>query len=303
MTDEVQVYGAPPASELGYLLHGTLEVGIFQAVNLPNLDMFSERIRQCTFKLKEVTGLNSPITSDPYTTVVLAGARVARTRVISNNVNPVWKEHFLIPVAHYVRDIVFEVKDQDVVGSQFIGKVSVSAGLVLNGGVLDGWFDLLNQQGKPGAKLQLSARYIPVEHNPLYTEGSSAHGVPNTYFPSRKGCRLTLYQDAHIYDNTLPSIPLESGKSGFVQARCWEELCSAINDAKHLVYIAGWSVFDKITLVRDTTRPVVEGGTLTLGELLKKKANQGVRVLMLVWDDKTSHDMLLVKTVCKATLP
>lgn len=243
------------------------------------------------------------ITSDPYTTVVLAGARVARTRVLSNNVNPVWNERFQIPVAHFAHEIVLEVKDQDVMGSQFIGKVSFSAGLVLNGGLVDGWYPLLNHQGNPcfaGAKLQFTAQFVPVEQNPLYTQGvgSSAHGVPSTYFPLRRGCRLTLYQDAHIYDNTLPSIPLDGGKF-FVQARCWEEMCSAINDAKHLVYISGWSVFDKITLVRDVNRPVVEGGTLTLGELLKKKANQGVRVLMLVWDDKTSHDILFVKSVWK----
>ena len=246
-------------------------------------------------------GAPTTITSDPYTTVVLGDARVARTRVISNNVNPVWKEHFQIPVAHHVRDIVLEVKDQDVMGSQFIGKVSISAGSVLNGGVVDGWFPLLNSQGNPckaGAQLQFSARYMPVEQNPIYTQGVGidAHGVPNTYFPLRMGCRLTLYQDAHIYDNTLPSIPLDGGKS-FVQARCWEEMCTAINDAKVLVYIAGWSVFDKITLVRDLNRPVMEGGNLTLGELLKKKASQGVRVLLLVWDDKTSHDILFVKTV------
>ena len=266
--------------------------------------MFSESLRQYASKLKEATGLNPPskITSDPYTTVVLAGARVARTRVISNNANPVWKEHFLIPVAHYTHTIVLEVKDQDILGSQFIGKVTISAGLVINGGVVDGWYDLLNMQGNPckaGAKLQFSARYVPVEQNPIYTQGvgSGTHGVPNTYFPLRKGGRLTLYQDAHIYDNTLQRIPLDGGKS-FVQARCWEEMCTAINDAKHLVYIAGWSVFDKITLVRDVSRPVVEGGNLTLGELLKKKASQGVRVLMLVWDDKTSHDILFSATVC-----
>ncbi|KAK4365038.1 hypothetical protein RND71_016396 [Anisodus tanguticus] len=41
----------------------------------------------------------------------------------------------------------------------------------------------------------------------------------------------------------------------------------------------------------DTRRPK-PGGDITLGELLKKKASEGVRVLMLVWDDRTSVPVL-----------
>ncbi|KAK3009295.1 hypothetical protein RJ639_013145 [Escallonia herrerae] len=51
--------------------------------------------------------------------------------------------------------------------------------------------------------------------------------------------------------------------------------------------MAGWSVYTKITLVRDPKRPKL-GENITLGELLKKKAKEGVIVLMLVWDDRTS---------------
>lgn len=43
--------------------------------------------------------------------------------------------------------------------------------------------------------------------------------------------------------------------------------------------------------MRDQRRPKA-GGDSTLGELLKKKANEGVRVLMLVWDDRTSVGLL-----------
>ena len=44
-------------------------------------------------------------------------------------------------------------------------------------------------------------------------------------------------------------------------------------------------------MVRDSRRPKA-GGDLTLGELLKKKANEGVKVCMLVWDDRTSVGVL-----------
>ncbi|KAG0563480.1 hypothetical protein KC19_8G034600 [Ceratodon purpureus] len=304
--NSIQVHGA---LESGYLLHGTLEASVYEAVSLPNMDMFSERVRLFANnlpgpleKLKKATGVHGPtsvITSDPYTVVVVAGARVARTRVISNNANPKWNEHFLVPVAHHTFDIVFVVKDQDVMGSQRIGQVKISAGPLLNGGVVDGWYDLLDKEGKPchaGAKLRVSARYIPVEQNVIYSQGvGSAHGVANTYFPMRKGCRLTLYQDAHVYDHTLPNIMLDGGIQ-YAHGRCWEDICSAINDAQHLIYITGWSVWDKVALVRDANRPMIEGGNLTLGELLKKKASQGVRVLLLLWDDKSSHDLHFVKT-------
>ena len=303
----IQIHGAP---ESGYWLHGTLETSIFEAVNLPNMDMFSERIRLLTQnlpgpleKLKKATKVHGPtkvITSDPYTVVVLAGARVARTRVINNNANPKWNEHFLIPVAHHVLAVVFVVKDQDVMGSQRIGEVRISARVLLNGGVVDGWFDVLNKEGKlchEGAKLRVSARYIPVEQSLIYTQGlGRAQGVPNTYFPLRKGCQLTLYQDAHVYDNTLPNIMLDGGMC-YVHGHCWEDICRAINDAQHLVYIAGWSVWDKVALVRDANRPLVESVNLTLGELLKRKASQGVRVLLLLWDDKSSHDLHFVQMV------
>jgi phospholipase D1/2 len=311
----IQLHGA---AEFGYLLHGTLETRVYEAVNLPNMDMFSERVRVFAHdklpgpleKLKKATGVHGPttvITSDPYTVVVVAGARVARTRVINNNANPKWNEHFLVPVAHHAHHVTFVVKDQDVMGSQLIGKVTISAKLLLDGGVVDGWFDVLNNDGKPchaGAKLRVSARYHPVEHTLVYAHGAgTALGVPNTYFPLRKGCRLTLYQDAHVYDDALPNVMLDGGLS-YNHGRCWEDISTAIHDAQHLVYIVGWSVWDKVALVRDVKRPLVAGGNLTLGELLKHKARQGVRVLLLLWDDKSSHDLHFVKTVsfCQSCL-
>lgn len=244
--------------------------------------------------------------SDPYVIVMLAGAKVARTRVISNDVNPKWNEHFSIPVAHHLHQISFIVKDRDVIGSQLIGEVVIPADHVLNDAVVDGWFDLLNPQGKPchpGAKLGITIRYSPVQQSPNDTQGVGSDEslyVPETYFPSRKGCRLTLFQDAHVYDDCLPKIELDGGMV-YEHGRCWEEICSAINDAQHLIYITGWSVYDKVKLVRDRNRPVL-GGELTLGELLKEKASQGVRVLLLVWDDVTSHDMLMRKVCCLLNL-
>ncbi len=74
-------------------------------------------------------------------------------------------------------------------------------------------------------------------------------------------------------------------------------MCTAILEARYMVYIAGWSVYVKVRLIRDSSHPSPDGGDLTLGELLRRKAAEGVRVLVLAWDDKTSHSNPFFKTV------
>ncbi|CAJ1965114.1 unnamed protein product [Sphenostylis stenocarpa] len=62
-----------------------------------------------------------------------------------------------------------------------------------------------------------------------------------------------------------------------------------------MVYFVGWSIYHKVKLVREPIRTFPRGD-LMLGVLLKCKSEEGVRVLLLVWDDKTSHDKILLKT-------
>ncbi|KAL6551336.1 Phospholipase D [Orobanche minor] len=117
-----------------------------------------------------------------------------------------------------------------------------------------------------------------------------AHGILIRFFSQRPGCRISLYQDAHVPDNFVPKIPLSGGKF-YEPHRCWEDVFDAITNAKHFIYITGWSVYTQFALIRDTRRPK-PGGDIILGDLLKKKADERVRVLMLVWDDRTSVDQL-----------
>lgn len=143
-------------------------------------------------------------------------------------------------------------------------------------------------------------KFTSVEENPLYRHGIAGDpehkGVRHTYFPVRKGSSMRLYQDAHVPDGLLPQIELDGGNV-YRQEKCWEDICYAISEAHHMIYIVGWSVFHKVKLVREPTRPLPRGGDLTLGDLLKYKSEEGVRVLMLVWDDKTSHDKFFINTV------
>ena len=304
-------------------LHGELDLWILEAKSLPNMDLASERMRRCftmfgctsPFKLrhkhssKHHSGKHhsskhhSIITSDPYVSVCLAGATIAQTRVIPNSENPSWGEHFCVPVAHPVRKVEFHVKDNDILGAQLIGVVGISVEKLISGNAVNGWFPIVGPHGnplKPYPELHVSIQFRPVWENPLYKDGAGAGsdylGVPNTYFPLRKGGSVTLYQDAHVPKGMLPEILLDDGKN-FQQGQCWEDICHALLEAHHLIYIIGWSIFHPVKLLREPIKSVPAGGELSLGELLKYKSEEGVRVLMLIWDDKTSHDRFLFKTV------
>lgn len=277
------------------LLHGNLDIWIYHAKNLPNMDMFHKT-------LGDVFGgqLNRKITSDPYVSVSVAGAVIGRTYVMSNSENPVWMQHFYVPVAHHAPEVHFVVKDSDVVGSQLIGLVSIPVEQIYSGAKIEGTFPILSSNGKPckpGANLSLSIQYTPMDKLSVYHHGVGAgpdyQGVPGTYFPLRKGGTVTLYQDAHVPEGMLPGIRLDNGMS-YQHGKCWHDMFDAIRQARRLIYITGWSVWHKVRLVRDKVGPA---SACTLGELLRSKSQEGVRVLLLVWDDPTSRSILGYKTV------
>ncbi|KAJ6998888.1 phospholipase D delta-like [Populus alba x Populus x berolinensis] len=287
------------------ILHGDLDLRIIEARRLPNMDLVSDRLRRCFTvfdscrdpcskeREEQQHRRHKIITSDPYVMVGVSGARVARTRVISNNQNPIWNEHFKIPLAHPAEKIEFYVKDDDMFGAEFIGIASVEVEKILSGERIKDWFPIIGLYGKPpktGCALHIEMKFTKCE------QIDNKLGVENCYFPVRHGGNVTLYQDAHVPDSSLPEIELENGNS-FRHEKCWEDICHAIVEAHHLVYIVGWSIYHKVRLVREPSKPLPRGGDLNLGELLKYKSQEGVRVLLLVWDDKTSHNKFFIRTV------
>ena len=78
--------------------------------------------------------------------------------------------------------------------------------------------------------------------------------------------------------------------SKYQPTRAWHDLFKAIVNAQKFIYITGWSVFTDIQLVRGEDD---QEGLSTVGNLLKHKAENGVRVLMMVWD---AHDMGVMGT-------
>ncbi|KAL1569779.1 phospholipase D [Salvia divinorum] len=295
-------------------LHGDLELHIIEARSLPNMDLFSERLLRCFTSCHtgadEASGGSDRkfhhrrkiITSDPYVTVSVPQATLARTRVISNSQNPKWNERFHIPLAHPIVNLDIRVKDSDVFGADMIGMILIPAEKIATGEEISQWFPLIAASGKPpkaDTALRLKMVFTPCDKNPLYKHGVAGdpnhRGVRNTYFPLRKGSALTLYQDAHVIADNMPKIELDDGLTRY-HAPCWEDICYAVAEAHHLIYITGWSVFHKVKLIREPTKPLPRGGDLMLGDLLKYKSQEGVRVLLLVWDDKTSHDKFLINT-------
>lgn len=283
------------------LLHGTLDIWVHDARHLPNKDMFSKRVGELLGP--RITGAvgskmsSASMTSDPYVTVQVSYATVARTYVIPNCENPVWSQNFIVPVGHEAAEVLFVVKDSDVFGAQIIGTVAIPAEKLLTGERIQGVYPVLEPNGKPcapGAVLHLSIQFIPVARLTMYHHGVIAgpdsNGVPHTYFPLRRGMRVTLYQDAHVPDGCLPDIWLGNGMR-YQHGQCWRDIYDAICQARKLIYIVGWSVFHTIHLVRDGTQ------FPSLGDLLKTKSQEGVRVLLLVWDDPTSRSILGFKMV------
>ncbi|XP_031495239.1 phospholipase D beta 1-like [Nymphaea colorata] len=283
------------------LLHGRLDIWIYEARNLPDMDALSKnfvgmfRTKVSTRIADKMDGFmhSQNSTTDAYVSVSVSNAVVARTSVIPDNENPVWNQHSRVPIAHHAAEVQFLVKDSDVIGSELIGTVSIPVEQFYSGVKLEGSFPILDPKNKPcrdGATLKLSIQYIPIVRLASYSLGIAGlenRGIPGTYFPLRKGGKVTLYQDAHVPDDCLPALLRLEGDAHSQHGKCWRDIFEAIMRARRFIYITGWSVYHMVRLVR-------EQGFYsdTLGDLLKKRSQEGVRVLLLVWDDFTSRTIL-----------
>ncbi|KAL8503734.1 hypothetical protein ACS0TY_022451 [Phlomoides rotata] len=205
--------------------------------------------------------------------------------------NPRWSDTFHIYCAHPVSNIVFTVKEANPVGATLIGRAYLPVEEITSGHAVERWIQILDEDKNPihgDSRIHVKLLYFHVSQEINWSQGvkdPGFGGVPYTFFRQRQGCRVSLYPDAHIAEDSITEFLRSEGY--YQPQRCWEDMFDAINNAKHLIYITGWSVYTMITLIRDPSRPK-PGGEVNLGELLKKKANEGVRVVMLVWDDRTS---------------
>ena len=251
---------------MAILLHGTLLVRINEAKGLPDTDnllFFSNKDR-----------------SDPYVSLEIGKIRLLKTAVVNDNLNPKWNEYFRADVAQVAENLLFRIKDKDLIGSNSLGVVKISAQDLLDGGLVEGWFDVVTDDGqRMGAQLNLSVTYQSVQ------EATKFRNIPDCYFIATPDNKVTLYQDADTPGNSLFSSIVLCDDRAYQAARAWRDIHEAISNARRLIYLTGWSVNAYVMLLRDETFDE------TLGTLLKRKASEGVRVLLLIWDDRLSTDV------------
>ncbi|KAF0899064.1 hypothetical protein E2562_012917 [Oryza meyeriana var. granulata] len=228
-----------------------------------------------------------------YATIGMDAARVGRTRATNQ---PQWKEEPLhVYCAHDASDVVFTVvrttvrgrdpEDGDGTGTGeevVVGQAYLPAEDVVSGKEIDRWLPLCDEKKKPLEgldKIHIQLRFTDVSSDVTSRWGKGVDGpvppppytgLPRAFFGQHRGCKVTLYQDAHV-------APPLAGR------RCWEDVFDAVANARRLVYIAGWSVSTDVALLRDPRRPAQ-----TLGHLLKSKAGERVAVLLLVWDEQAA---------------
>eukprot|EP01088_Endostelium_zonatum_P020067 TRINITY_DN7221_c0_g1_i1.p2 TRINITY_DN7221_c0_g1~~TRINITY_DN7221_c0_g1_i1.p2 ORF type:complete len:393 (-),score=103.90 TRINITY_DN7221_c0_g1_i1:1532-2710(-) len=97
----------------------------------------------------------------------------------------------------------------------------------------------------------------PSSHSPFDWSVSPAL----TRYSQHSGCDMDMYNDAE---------------------ETWRDLLPAIQQAQKFIYIMGWSVWTDLIINREG------GNNLNLGQILIQKADQGVTVCVMVWDDQTS---------------
>ncbi|CAN6284481.1 unnamed protein product [Urochloa humidicola] len=246
---------------------------------------------KCQQALENAIGLGTA--GKLYATVDIDKARVGRTRMLDPVHSPRWNESFRIYCAHDASNIIFTVKADNPVGATLIGRAYLPTRDIAAGHKVERWLDICDEKRQPlagGDKIHVSLQFTDVANDPDAGWGAGVAGaahagaVPRTFFEMRRGCRVRLYQDAHVADGFAPRVRLDGGRI-YQPSRCWEDVFEAINNARRMVYIAGWSVNTDVQLLRDPRRA---SSPETLGQLLIRKADEGVAVLMLVWDDRTS---------------
>ncbi|KAG4211673.1 hypothetical protein ERO13_A02G115700v2 [Gossypium hirsutum] len=250
-------------------LHGTLEASIFDAT--PYTPSFP-------FNCMIANG------KPTYVTIKLDNKKVAKTTLERDRV---WNQTFQILCAHPPDStITITMKTK----CSILGKFSIQARQILmDSSLINGFFPLQLENGKtsPEVKLRFMLWFKPAEFEPTWgrvIDGRGFQGLRNATFPQRADCNVKLYQDVHHTSAFQP--PFSSFSSA--PTKLWEDVYKAIEGAKHLVYIAGWSFNPNMALVRDPETSIPHARGVKLGELLKRKAEEGVAVRIMLWNDETS---------------
>jgi len=281
------------------LMHGVLHIKVIRCLDLPNVD----GVRGMATLGKLAPNFISKDLSDPYVTVHTDDARIAKTRVIDNDLNPVFDETFYVNMAHYCSGLAFKVKDLDMgKTTEMLGKTFLSARELVRfdaeGNPLRvGEHRLVALEGHVLKRGHGLIEYF-VEFIPASLLKASPT-VPGVYFRPHYDNVCKLYVNADDGIDLAPIVMYggpDNAENVWESPRLWKDMYEAICDAKHFIYITGWAVDCKQSLLRGRDREEAEATSHyspVIGELLKQKAEEGVIVNMLVWDDATSNPGML----------
>lgn len=292
----------------GAFLHGRLTIEIIEARNVEG--------KQGGFINKIERALTSSIDGvDPYCSVKLGYNKIMQTKVITNSASPVWNCKAVFDVAHDIYALEFRVKADKRGGALgFISKVkhlsmlAIPARLLAEKKSITGWHPLTVYKREVIAEkdsyedtsssssdddepdevplgslgdIRINVLYEPVDEDPRYSNLE----LPLSYFDLRKGVNVTMYQDADTPPGSLPVIPF---REDYQHGRCWIDMAKAIMSSTELIYVAGWALWPQLIMVR-TDYEGDEWKDLTLGDMLIQKAEEGCRVLVMVWDEVASN--------------
>ncbi|KAH0473913.1 MAG: uncharacterized protein KVP18_002366 [Porospora cf. gigantea A] len=210
--------------------------------------------------------------------------RYGVSNTINNNSHPVFDfdcnvllDHFYDKGAEYPALLV-RVWDDDFaadIGADLLGITWIPFSRIAVGPVRRETFKLVigNVDSQGVGEVQISYRFRPFD--------LESNSLPLAHFRTVTNNAIELYHDAHAVGN-LPIVEIEDGI--YDNRGCWKRIHSSMKHAKHLIFIVGWSVNVDVKLRR--------GGKPreSLGQLLLRKAEEGVNVAILIWDDYTSSD-------------
>ncbi|KAK9734522.1 hypothetical protein RND81_04G145300 [Saponaria officinalis] len=260
-------------------IHGTLEATVFHATPFAPSLSFS-----CL----------SAGARAAYVTIKIGNHKMART---THERNRVWNQTFQILCAHPIDStITITMKTK----CSILGKIQFQAHQLVNqASLINGFFPLLSEEGKtkPKLGLQFILWFKPADLEPTWEKliaGDNFNGLRNATFPQRSNCSVTLYHDAHHTPSFQPPLSFHEPPG-----KLWEDVYRALEGAKHLIYIAGWSFNPKMVLVRDENTEIPRAIGVTLGELLKQKAEEGVAVRIMLWNDESSIPLIKNKGLMK----
>ena len=96
----------------------------------------------------------------------LGKAKIAKTSIILNNLNPEWNESYRIEVCHFANQVLFEIRDKDHAYAEKIGEVVFETTALLSGQQISGWFSIIENGGDSDqGELCLSIQFVPASAN------------------------------------------------------------------------------------------------------------------------------------------